>query len=93
MRLLVTDDQFQIRPVPSMSQGWQLEFNYRDSEVKVRPLLPEESLVPIFELIYEVYVQEQRVLSAAALSDECREARAKWDEWDFLYPPLRRIGR
>jgi hypothetical protein len=67
-----------------MSQGWQLEFTYRNSAVKVRPVLPGESLAPIFRLIYEVYVEEQKVLPATALSDECREARAKWDEWDFL---------
>jgi predicted GNAT family N-acyltransferase len=84
MRLLVTDDQFQIRPVPSAGGGWQLEFNYRKSAVIVRPLLPGESLKPIFRLIYEVYVEEQKVVPAAALSDECRQARAKWDEWDHL---------
>jgi hypothetical protein len=84
LRLLVTDDQFQIHPVPSVSQGWQLEFYYRDSGIKVRPVFPGESLAPIFQLIYEVYVDEQKVLPAAVLSDECREARAKWDEWDFL---------
>jgi Phosphotransferase enzyme family/Acetyltransferase (GNAT) domain len=84
MRLLVTDDQFQIHPLPSVSQGWQLEFSYRSSVVKVRPVLPGESLAPIFRLIYEVYVEEQKILPPGALSDECREARAKWDEWDSL---------
>ena len=84
MRLLVTDDQFQIRPVPSLSQGSQLEFNYRNSKVTVRPVLPDEPLMPIFQLIYNVYVEEQKVLPSNALSNECRAARAKWDEWDFL---------
>jgi predicted GNAT family N-acyltransferase len=70
--------------MPSVSGGWQLEFNYRNSEVKVRPVYPGESLAPIFRLVYDVYVEEQKVLPVTALSDECREARAKWDEWDFL---------
>ncbi len=84
MRLLVTDDKFHIHRLPSLSEGWQLEFNYRDSAVKVRPVLPGEPLTPIFQLIYEVHVEEQKVLPASALTNECRIARAKWDEWDFL---------
>jgi hypothetical protein len=67
MKLLVTDDHFKIRPVPSVSKGWQLEFNYRNSAVLVRPVLPGESLAPIFRLIYEIYVEEQGALQAMAL--------------------------
>jgi hypothetical protein len=84
MRLLVTDDDFQIRPTPPNNPGWQINLDCHGHPVEVRPVDPGESLEPIFRLVYDVYVEEKGVLRADALSAECRKARAKWDDWDFL---------
>jgi hypothetical protein len=84
MRLLISDDHFQIRPMPSGVPGWRITFEYRGSTIEVRPALPDESLTPVFRLIYDVYVDEKRVLDRDDLSDECQDSRTKWDEWDFL---------
>jgi predicted GNAT family N-acyltransferase len=84
MRLLVTDEEFQLHPLPANNPGWELRFNYRDSPVVVRPVAPGESLFPIFRLIYEAYVEELRTVNPEKLPPECLHARAKWDGWDFL---------
>jgi Phosphotransferase enzyme family len=52
--------------------------------MEVRPVFPDESLAPIFQLIYTVYVDEKRVLNRDDLAQECQNSRGKWDEWDTL---------
>jgi hypothetical protein len=84
MRLLVTDEEFQLHPLPADTPGWEVRFSYRDSPVVVRPVAPGESLFPIFRLIYDAYVEELRTVNPEKLPPECRHARAKWDAWDFL---------
>jgi hypothetical protein len=70
--------------MPSGVPGWRITFEHRGSAIEVRPALPDESLIPVFRLIYDVYVEEKRVLDRDKLSEECQKSRAKWDEWDFL---------
>lgn len=84
MRLLVTDDYFQIQPMPSGIPGCRISFDYRGASIEVRPVLPNESLLPLFRLTYEVYVEEKHVLGRNELPEECQRSRAKWDEWDTL---------
>jgi hypothetical protein len=84
MRLLVTDNEFQLHPLTANTPQWELRFSYRGSPVVVRPVAPDESLFPVFRLIYEAYVEELRTVNAEKLPPECRHARAKWDAWDFL---------
>jgi hypothetical protein len=84
MRLLVTDEGFQTHTLAAEMPGCELRFSYRDCPVVVRPVLPGESLFPIFQLIYEAYVDEQHIVDPEKLPPECRHARAKWDPWDFL---------
>jgi len=84
VRLVVTDEKFRIRPMPFAAPGWHITLEHQGSTVEVRPVLPGESLAAIFRLTYDVYVNEKGIVDVNQLSDECRESRAKWDDWDFL---------
>jgi hypothetical protein len=84
MRLIASEETFQKCALAFPNGAWELTFPFKQRQLSVRPLLPGESLQPIFRLIFDIYIKEQGLIAPDTLPPPCREASAKWDEWDLL---------
>ena len=63
---------------------WHLTVPHPDGPIVVRPAFPGESMLPAYQLIYDIYVRERCAISPTALPIEQQVTRAKWDQWDDL---------
>src|SRR5580698_1870880 len=84
MRLIASEETFQKRALDFPSPAWELTFPFKQRQLRVRPVFPDECLQPVFRLVFDVYIREQGLLALDKLPQACREACAKWDEWDLL---------
>jgi predicted GNAT family N-acyltransferase len=63
---------------------WHLTVSHADGPIVVRPAFPGESMLPAYQLIYDIYVTERAAIAPASLPIEQQLVRAKWDRWDDL---------
>lgn len=63
---------------------WHLSVPHDGGSILVRPMLPGESLLPAFQLTYDIYVRERGLVAPEALPPDQRAMQAKWDRWDDL---------
>lgn len=64
--------------------SWHLTVPHVNGPIVVRPARPGESMLPAYQLIYDIYVRERGALSPSLLPIEQQVAQAKWDKWDDL---------
>lgn len=86
LRLSRTQAAFEIEP--QADGTFHVRVPHGDGSILVRPLLPGESLLPVFRLAYDIYVNEKGLVARDALPVEQQAMEAKWDRWDD--PPTTR---
>jgi predicted GNAT family N-acyltransferase len=80
LRLSRTQAAFDIAQQPDGT--FHVRVPHGESTILVRPLLPDESLLPVFRLAYDIYVTERGLVARDALPVEQQAMEAKWDRWD-----------
>lgn len=80
LRLSRTQAAFEIEP--QTDGTFHVRVPHGDGSILVRPLLPGESLLPVFRLAYDIYVNEKGLVARDALPVEQQAMEAKWDRWD-----------
>ncbi|MDF1501353.1 GNAT family N-acetyltransferase [Roseisolibacter sp. H3M3-2] len=60
----------------------ELRVPHERGSIVVRPTAPGESLLPVYRLNYDIFVNERGMVAAEALPAEMQRTQAKWDRWD-----------
>ena len=80
LRLSRTQAAFEIEP--QVDGTFHVRVPHGDGSILVRPMLPGESLLPVFRLAYDIFVNEKGLVARDALPVEQQAMEAKWDRWD-----------
>lgn len=82
LRLSRSTAAFEIAPQADGTH--HLHVQHERGLVTVRPTAPGESLLPVYRLNYDIFVNERGLVAADQLPLEMQRLRAKWDRWDAL---------
>ena len=66
----------------TQKQPQDIEIECNGGSVVVRQIRDKRELRAAFRFLYQVYVEEEKLVSPYELPRSCRASRRKWDKWD-----------